>query len=515
MLLELLMATATIIAPQPGPQEMALSSAADIVIMGGANGGGKTWSLLADPLRHVDNPQFGAVIFRREGPQITNQGGLWDESNLLYTPLGAAPNQNDRAWTFPSGARVRFSHMQYAKDRFAWDGSQIPMIGFDQLESFEEIQFWFMLSRNRTTCGVRPYVRATCNPVPEDDTVGGWLHKLINWWIDGETGYAIQERAGIIRWFVRREEKLHWADTRDELIAQFPDVPHEDLQPKSLTFVPAKLEDNPILTRQDPGYRGWLLSLPLVERERRLGGNWKIKATGGTVFDRAWFKIVPALPTDVEEWVRYWDKAGTENGGKYSAGSLVGRRTTGRYVIASVIRGQWSSLNRETVIQQTAIMDRTALGDIPIWVEQEPGSGGKESAENTVRNLAGFTIRCERVTGDKVTRAGPLSAQAEAGNVDLLSGPWNEDFLAEAQNFDGEHGFCDQIDSASGAFNKVVRFSMATGIAPWSLERAPGTKASFGYETSDDGGEEEESGEHAVVRGDGSFTQRHRHRFGG
>jgi len=454
--------------PQPGPQEIALSSSADIVILGGANGGGKTWGLLFEPLRHVKNPEFGAVIFRRESPQITNQGGLWDESGKLYPGYreggkAPAPNQVTLSWTFPSGARVRFSHLQHTKDRFSWDGSQIPLIGFDQLESFEEIQFWFLLSRNRSTCGVKPYVRATCNPVPDDDPVGGWLHRLVSWWIDEETGYARPDRAGVIRWFLRRNEELHWGATRAEVRARFPDADPDDV--KSLTFVPAKLSDNPKLTEKDPGYHGWLMSLPLVERERRLAGNWKIKATKGKVFNREWFKsILSAVPADVTSWVRYWDKAGTEGGGKFSAGVLVGKRANGRTVLANVVRGQWSALNRETIIKQTAESDRARFGNVEIWTEQEPGSGGKESAEATVRMLAGFAVHSDRVTGDKVTRAGPLAAQVEAGNIDLLS-PLGEPaagtqvsaleaFLVEAQNFDGA-GVCDQIDAASGAFNKV------------------------------------------------------------
>ncbi len=483
--------------PQPGPQEMALSSPADIVILGGANGGGKTWSLLYEPLRHVKNPAFGAVIFRRESPQITNQGGLWDESQGMYSGYrerGARPmpNQVNLSWTFPSGARVRFSHLQHAKDRFAWDGSQIPLIGFDQLESFEEIQFWFMLSRNRTTCGIRPYVRATVNPVPEDDPVGGWLNKLVAWWWDPETGYAIPERAGVVRWFLRRNEEIHWGDRRADLLARFPDAEADDV--KSLTFVPAKLSDNPKLTEKDPGYRGNLLALPLVERERRLAGNWLIKATKGKVFNRAWFKdTLSAVPADVTSWVRYWDKAGTQGGGKFTAGVLMGKRANGRTVLANVVRGRWSALNRETMIKQTAAADHERFGNVTIWCEQEPGSGGKESAENTVRNLSGYMVHAERVTGDKVTRAGPLASQAEAGNVDLVS-PLGEPaegtevsaleaFLVEAQNFDGT-GVCDQIDGASGAFNKLALSNDVEGAAkappPASPARYGQTKANYG-----------------------------------
>ena len=79
--------------PQPGPQETFLASDADIVIFGGAAGGGKTWALLRQPLKHVGNSQFGGVVFRRTSPQIRNQGGLWDESVTLYPPQNAEPRQ--------------------------------------------------------------------------------------------------------------------------------------------------------------------------------------------------------------------------------------------------------------------------------------------------------------------------------------------------------------------------------------------------------------------------------------
>ena len=106
-------------------------------------------------------------------------------------------------------------------------------------------------------------------------------------------------------------------------------------------------------------------------------------------------------------------------------------------------------------IRQTAHVEQL-LPNLQIYVEQEPGSGGKESAENTVLNLAGFDVHADRVTGDKLTRAKPLAAQAEAGNVYIVAGPWNDDFLAECHRFDGQNGVMDQVDAASGAFNKLV-----------------------------------------------------------
>ncbi len=445
--------------PQLGPQEAFLASDADIAIAGGAAGGGKTFALLMEPLYQLDNPHFGTVIFRRTYPQIMGQGALWDEAGQMYPLLGGEARDSSVEYRFRSGMTVKFAHMQHEKDRLAWKGAQIPMIGFDQLEDFTQEQFWFLLSRNRSArAGIRPYVRATCNPVPEDDPVGGWLNRFIRWWIDPETGYAIQERAGKVRWFVRLAEELHWADTPDQLHERFPEHAATEIRPRSVTFIPATLEDNPALERADPDYRAKLMALPLVERERLLKGNWHIKAKAGLVFNRAWLRELPAMPIDVEGWVRYWDKAGTVDNpsAAYSAGVLIGNRPDGSFVVGDVERGQWSALERERVIRQKAEADASLQAPVATWVEQEPGSGGKESAENTVRQLAGFDVHSERATGDKLTRAQPFAAQVEAGNVSYVQGPWNEPYLQEMHRFDGKAKPMDQVDASSGAFNRLT-----------------------------------------------------------
>src|SRR5690606_19798311 len=110
--------------PQPGPQTAFLSSPADIAIMGGQAGGGKTWSLLREPLKQIENSHFRAVFFRRTYPQITNEGGLWDEAEEMYPRVGGIPREHDLEFKWPSGMTVRFAHMQHAKDRLSWKGAQ-------------------------------------------------------------------------------------------------------------------------------------------------------------------------------------------------------------------------------------------------------------------------------------------------------------------------------------------------------------------------------------------------------
>ena len=178
------------IRPQRGPQENFLATPADVAIYGGAAGGGKTWGLLLEPLRHIENKDFGAVIFRRTYPQIRQEGGMWDESAKLYPLLGAQPKESTLEWQFPSGARVKFAHMQYEQTRLDWQGAQIPLIEFDELTHFTKAQFFYMFSRNRSLCGVKPYIRAGTNPDADS-----WVAQLVEWWVDGNTGQAIPEES--------------------------------------------------------------------------------------------------------------------------------------------------------------------------------------------------------------------------------------------------------------------------------------------------------------------------------
>src|SRR5690606_29561700 len=235
-----------------------------------------SYALLLEPLRHITTvPGFGAVIFRRTSVQVRNEGGLWDESETIYGPLGLRPRESTLEWEHtPTGNAVKFAHLEHEKNVLDWQGAQIALIGFDELTHFEAKQFWYMLSRNRSTCGVRPYIRATTNPDADS-----WVADLIAWWIDQDSasptyGQAIPERAGAIRWFVRLAGEIEWGDTPGELLAKYPGV-----EPKSLTFIPSSLEDNPALTSKDPGYRANLLALDPVEQARLLQGNWKARAT--------------------------------------------------------------------------------------------------------------------------------------------------------------------------------------------------------------------------------------------
>jgi predicted phage terminase large subunit-like protein len=472
------MATAEIatIKPQPGPQEIILSTPADIGIIGGSVYGGKTWSLIIEPIRHVKVSEFSFVILRREMPDITNPGGLWDESEKWYPLLHATPRTHVSEWVFPSGATGKFGSIPYEKDLTSWLGSQICLLIMDQLETFTEKMFWYMVHRNRSMCGVRPYMRASANPVPPEDPTGGWLNNLLQWWIDAE-GWAIPQRSGTIRWLLRVEDSIKWSTAEcpvneypiyaqrkeqatQELEKLFPGkaiLSNGESAAKSITFVLARLQDNLIGRRLDPAYEANVRALPLLERERLLGGdrggNWNVRPEAGKVFNRAWFEIVEAAPVEVQR-VRAWDKAGTQGDGDWSAGVRIAKAGNGLYYVEEVTRGQWGSMSRNAVIRQTAAMDGV---EVEVALEQEPGSGGKESAEISIRELAGYIVHAQTASGSKYVRSSPLAAQVQAGNVKLVKGDWNKAFIDELHGFTGaDGGQDDQVDAAANAFNRLA-----------------------------------------------------------
>jgi hypothetical protein len=165
------------------------------------------------------------------------------------------------------------------------------------------------------------------------------MAEFVAWWINPKTGFAIPERAGVLRYYVRVAEKIVWADRPEDLIQYLP--PQQDLPSGidpplsvSVTFIPASGFDNPALLQVNPEYLARLLSLPLLERERLLGGNWKIRPAAGLYFKREWCTIVEHAPTYLDV-VCYWDLAATEktelNDPDWTVGIKLGRDKNGGY----------------------------------------------------------------------------------------------------------------------------------------------------------------------------------------
>jgi predicted phage terminase large subunit-like protein len=436
---------------------MFLATKADICIYGGAAGGGKTYGLLLDALRHKNRPGFGEVIFRKNSIQIYNEGGLLDESLRMYSGIkGAELKRSPRPqWTFNGKGKVSFAHIDGDDDLKKFQGSQMAAIGFDELTHFTESQFFYMLSRNRTTCGIKPYVRATCNPDADS-----WVAKFIEWWIDPDTGYPIKERSGKIRWMIRRNETLYWADTIEELWERFELKTQEEKQePKSVTFIMSTLYDNQILMKQDPSYISNLKALSVVERERLLYGNWKIKPAAGLYFKRSQIgQMLTMIPNDVVRWVRAWDLAATAEGEggepAYTAGVLMGKRKNGRYIVADVINVRQTAADVRKTIKFTAMSDIAKYKRVKIRLPQDPGQAGKDQAQSYIKYLAGFDVTAIPESGSKEVRAEPMAAQWQAGNFDILIADWNEAYFNQLESFPMSK-FKDMVDAGSSAFSQL------------------------------------------------------------
>ena len=439
--------------PQPGPQEKFLKSSADIAIYGGAAGSGKSFSLLLEPLYHTANAQFRTTIFRRTIPQIRLQGGLWDTSQQIFPMLKAEANETSLTWRFPSGAQIKFAGLEHEADVYGYQGAQLSLAAFDELSQFTSIQFWYLFSRLRSMSGIRPYVRATTNPDPDS-----WVRQFIGWWINQDTGLAIPERSGVLRWFVRIGDELVWADTKQELVQKFG----ADAEPKSATFISANVFDNKILLEQDPGYLANLKSLPLLDRERLLNGNWNIRATGGNFFRREWFGTpLDTAPTDIIARCRFWDRAASEQrigtDPDSTCSVLLGKTRQGLYVVEDCVRIFATPHAVEQEMVKCAQRDGV---QVTIGFMCDPGSAGKYESGAASRALDGYVIKIIPASGagNKETRARPISSQCESGNVKLVRGLWNDDFLKELENFpSGRHD--DAIDGLSGAHQVLTEQS--------------------------------------------------------
>lgn len=433
--------------PHP-TQQLFLMLPDEEVMFGGAAGGGKSDALLMAALQYVDVPGYSALLLRRTWPDLSLPGAIMDRARDWLSDTDARPKDGGRIWIFPSGARLTFGYLQYDKDKFRYQSAEFQFIGFDELTQFHQPTYEYMFSRIRRpnlVClrckkSVRRYGRQwkhtsssnKCNDIFPDP-------KVLNQYSaapDGTTLFDVPLRmrsatnpGGIGHAWVRE----HFIDEKTK-------------KPGSI-FIPSSLTDNPSLDQET--YRKNLAHLNSVDRERLMNGDWDVMEEGA-FFQRHWFKFIDERPQGAR-WCRYWDLAATANG-DYTAGALVGLQDDGTWVVADVRRMRGTPREVERFVYQTAVEDGH---DIPIRMEQEPGSSGVMTIDYYRRKiLVGFDFRADRKTGSKEARANPMSSAAEAGNIAIVAGQWNRDFLDEISLFpNGAHD--DQVDAVTGAFYNI------------------------------------------------------------
>jgi predicted phage terminase large subunit-like protein len=268
---------------------------------------------------------------------------------------------------------------------------------------------------------------------------------MTRWHEDDLAGRLLREQAG--EWVVLRLPAIAETQTERDAGDRLLNLPTGQPDPLGRQpgepLCPARFSLDALeALRRDVGSLAWAGQYQGVPRQPE-----------GNRFKKAWFTTVDAAPYRCQR-VRYWDKAATEGDGDFTAGVLMARAPDGVYYIEDIQRGQWSPAQRDAVMLATARRDalRYGHGAIRIVVEQEPGSGGRESAMSSIKLLAGHSVKADKVTGSKEVRAEPFASQAEGGNVRIVRGPWNAAFLDEVAAFpNGAHD--DQLDAGAGAFN--------------------------------------------------------------
>jgi predicted phage terminase large subunit-like protein len=422
------------VAHRPTPHQAAfLLVPALEAFYGGAAGGGKSEAQLMGSLQYVDVPGYAACLVRQTFQMLAQPGGLIQRSHDWLDDSDATWTQAEHQWRFPSGATLTFRHLQDSGAERNFQGAEYHFIGIDEVTDFTHEQYRFLFSRIRRGKNDRIPLRMRAASNPYGPGLE-WCHLRF-----------VIEGAALGR-----------------------------------VFIPARLEDNPHLDRDS--YERFLKELgPVVYRQLRYG-DWTIRPEGG-LFKTEWFegRLIERrqLPPDLR-LCRYWDLAATEairgRDPDYTAGVLLGRSREGEYFLIDVRRVRSSPLEVERLVRACAEEDAawaTEHGyDRPsIRMEEEPGSSGSTVIDHYRRAVLGeFDFAGVRATGSKPTRAAPVAARAEAGEMSLCLGRWNTGFLDEVVAFPrGTHD--DQVDALAGAYEHLARTREVPIVAPISITR--------------------------------------------
>jgi predicted phage terminase large subunit-like protein len=388
------------------------------VFFGGAAGPGKTEALWMSALQYVDQPRYRALLLRRTFRQLNQSNSIMNRARQQLANTDAVWNTTDKRFTFPSGATITFGNLDSEDDVYQYDSSEFQYIGFDEATSFNERQYTYLFSRLRSTNDnpVALRMRAASNP--------------------GNRGHD-------------------WVKARF-MIGQPPESLYQEFPERF--FLPARIEDNPHLRREE--YIASLANLDVVRRRQLLDGDWEVTPSGN-LFRREWLEIVDDWPREVSGIVRAWDDAATRDGGDWTVGVLMARARSGTFYVIDVVRIQGSPLDVERLKAQTAKTDaELTAGRAAVLLQQEPGAAGKSFIDAQIRGpLSGYYVHVENPTGDKYTRALPMSSAAQAENIKLVSGRWNRDFLEELEQAGPDpkqYDHDDQWDAGASAFNYLA-----------------------------------------------------------
>lgn len=467
-----------IIAPQAGPQTVLLESDCDITFFGGQGGGGKTWVAILALARWYWVRLYTGILFRRQAVDLEGAESAWEQSKRICGAMGANGRQSPvHSWRWPeSGATIEMRHLQTEDDALDHAGKAYACIVFEELTQFTARQFWFLISRLRSTCGVRPHVIATLNPDPEH-----WVFELVSWFIDIESGLPIAERSGVKRYLVRRgDDSFDFDESKELLEARNP-----GRSALSFTFIASALSDNPALTSKDPEYSKRLDALVSVDRDRLKFGRWTRASKSGGYFRMDFFKLLPMAPARPLRTIRFWDLAATEKsstspdpdftrgvkGCTYQPGPqflMPGQKPPDRsYAITDLKGGMLGVAAVDDLVVRTAIEDGRSC-EVGLW--QDPGQAGKAQAYAFRKKLAdmGFVVTTIPTSENKIHYAKVWSPLARDGHISVVDAEWTRGYLQRLESFPNGR-YKDDVDATSGLFQVFTR---SIPIVPFNTRNA-------------------------------------------
>lgn len=445
-----------------------LDDTTDILLTGGGAGSGKSFTCLTKALKFINDPAARVMIIRRSYPMLKLSGGLVDESKGIYSHFGGEFKVQSLTWVFPNGATVQFAAIP---DKLAdWQGLQASHMLVDEGAEFTQMEILFLMSRLRSAkYKGHLSMMISCNP-----DRNSFLYDWVKWSLDEETGIPKPGTEYTTRYFVNIGGKIHWADSREELI----DTYGTQFTPLSFRFIPATVFDNPILIRMNPGYLANLQAQPRVNQLRFLYGSWTARPEGAGFFNRDWVEFVDHPPVNPVARIRSWDFAAsvpseTNPDPDWTAGTKMSRDRFGIYYIEDCNRFRKLTDGVLQSVIETAEAD--GLQETRVTIPKDPGAGGKAANTFFMRTLAENGVMAKSVTVSghvgKVQRFLPFCALAESGCVRIVRGDWNEDFLTELEHFIGDRNAKDDmVDSTSDAFNELSKQIQLPTFAVPNLE---------------------------------------------
>ena len=466
--------------PASKRQEEMLNSDADITIIGGAAGSGKSYILNMIPLRYIDDPGFAGVCFRRTTKQLRGQGGMWQTAKSIYRQLPKEEQpvfrESDLTMTFPNGASLAFCHLEHEKNAEDHQGLQYSLELWDELTHFTFYQFEYLQSRLRSDAKMASRLVGSCNPDPDS-----WVYELIEWWLD-EEGYPDDKKRNKLRYYVRRDDKFIWANNPSDLDKYLEE---EEEKPISVEFIAANIYDNPPCIKKNPGYLSFLKGLNKIEQARLLHGNWKVRPEGSNYFKREDLIKTDRIPKDAVS-CRALDKAGTapSDVNKYpdrTASTKMYKTKDNEFFITGEYhhsnfdirepevfgRFAYKPGKRDNIILSQARFDGEGC---KIIMPVDPGSAGVTEYIESAKKLAieGFIVKKDPTPSQrsKLQRFMPFSAAVENGFVYIVESTFPnkatlEAFYKELESFDGERSGKlrkdDWPDSCASAYNYLCK----------------------------------------------------------